>query len=701
MPSLTLFAKIGENFTEDSEYPGTGLGYIYWAYNSFSDYYGHGKSIKCKFAREDYAEILDGKELVSIGGISARLANVDIDRNIPASAPRLDVISVSRSLTNLPFRNGVQSSSGLVDIGSLKISTILYDGLLFSPKFSIADAEPIVFPMSVSADLYGPESAYIPRLTVNYQPAHPTIKSLAPGNGGYFPKNELKRLSWDYKYPDNAFGYITQKSYTIEILNGSSTTAKTFTGTTYRKYADIPAGTVTADTMKWRVKSTTIDDIETPWSEWVILQTIDSIPTVTPTAPINTYLDKEGKIHFSWNYDISTGTSQTRADLQYSTDSVIWNDLARVTGASTSADIDSSLLPGGTIYWRVRGYNSDGAAGDWSGAVSFVLRGAPNPPIIDTVTSDPRPTIKWQAVGQISYQLKIGDILDTGETAGTAKSYQVLEYLPKGEYPLQLRIKNDLGQWSSWTNGTVSIRFTAPAVPNVSYTAAGQYVQLTVTNASKFSKLYLLRDGNPVGKFLNGTYWDYTAVSINHYTVRGVDASDRWSDRELTVKNQMPKGILLAAAGKLDQTIWLQYTLNAPRELTSTIQSAGEYIQLAGRRWPVRISSGNDTAQYTILAAEFEKNLRDVLEPLVRTHQTVLYRNNAGNRVYGTINDIEYTDQWMGDLLIHSVGITISQVDFRETIDYDPPATAKAYSLSSRSTEVEILIGRSPMGSVD
>ena len=693
MPSLTLFARICENFREDSEHPGTGLGYIRWAYNSFSDYNGYGQTIKCKFAREDYAEILDGKELVSITNISARLADVYIDSNISASAPKLNVISVYSSLAKLPFKNGVQTSSGTADIGTLKISTILYDGLLFSPNFYITDAEPIKFPMSVSADLYGPESAYPPRLTVNYQPAHPTIKSLTPGNGGYFSKNETKRLSWDYKYPDNTFGYITQKSYTIEILNGSSTTAKSFTGTTFRKYADIPAGTVTADTMKWRVKSTTTDNIETPWSEWVTLQTIDSIPTVTPTAPVNTYLNKEGAVSFSWDYDISTGTSQTRADLQYSTDGLIWNDLARVTGASTSADIDSSLLPGGTVYWRVRGYNSDGKAGDWSGAVSFVLRGAPNPPIIDSVSNDPRPVIKWQAAGQVAFQLQVGELLDTGETAGTVKSYQVLDYLPQGEYPLRLRIKNDLGQWSAWTAGTVSIRFSAPAVPDVTFAAAGKYVQLTVRNASRFSSLYLLRDGKPAGKFSNNTYMDYTAGSINHYTIRGVDASDRWADKDLTIENQMPKGVLLASVDDLENPAWLQYTLNAPRELSGTVQSAGEYVYLAGRRWPVWVSSGSDSAQYTIQAAEFDRDLRGIIDPLVKAHRTVLYRDSSGNRVFGIIDQAEYASQWAGDLLVHSVVITLSQVDFMETIEYDPPARPAAYSLRSAGGRVEILIG--------
>jgi len=693
MPSITLLARIGEGFTEDSEYPGTGLGYIHWGYNSFSDYYGYGKSIKCKFAREDYAEILDGKELVSIEGISARLANVYIGPHISTSAPRLDAISVYNSLAKLPFKNGVQSSSGLVDIGNLKISTILYDGLLLSPVFSITDAEPIVFPLSISADLYGPESAYPPRLTVNYRPAHPTIKSPAPGNGGYFPKNEPKRLSWDYQYPSNTFGYITQKSYTVEILDGSSTTAKTFTETTSRKYVDIPAGTVTADTMKWRVKSITTDNIETPWSDWVTLQTVDSLPTVTPVSPVNTYLDKEGAVSFAWNYDISTGTSQTRVDLQYSTDGIIWNDLAKVTGSLPAAEVDSSLLPGGTVYWRVRGYNSDGEAGDWSGVVSFVLRGAPNPPIIDTVSSGPRPSVKWQAAGQVAFQLQIGEILDTGEIAGTAKSYQVLDYLPQGDYPLRLRIKNDLGQWSAWAAGTVSIRFSVPSVPDVFYTAAGQYVQLAVINATEFSTLYLLRDGKPVGRFSGNTYLDYAAGSVNHYTIRGVDASDCWADTEITVENRMPKGVLLAPADDLENPVWLQYTLNAPRELTNTVQATGEYVYLAGRRWPVWITSGSDTAQYTILAAEIGRDLRGMLEPLAKAHQAVLYRNSAGDRVYGVIDQIEYTSQWAGDLLVHSAVITLSQVDFMETVDYEPPSHPAAYSLRDAGNRVEILIG--------
>lgn len=94
--------------------------------------------------------------------------------------------------------------------------------------------------------------------------------------------------------------------------------------------------------------------------------------TATATAPKSTTVDGTLPINFAWS--ASGDGTQTKAELQWSTDNAAWTDLATVNSAAQTWTAPALSFPGGTIYWRVRATNTFGAVGNWSSSVSFTVK---------------------------------------------------------------------------------------------------------------------------------------------------------------------------------------------------------------------------------------------------------------------------------------------------------------------------------------
>ena len=108
----------------------------------------------------------------------------------------------------------------------------------------------------------------------------------------------------------------------------------------------------------------------------------------TPIAPRSTRLDGAAPINFSWQ-TADTWGAQTKAELQWSADNAVWEDLATVDGSGTTWTAPAVKFPAGTIYWRVRATNEYFEVGPWSNGVSFTVEYAATSQVepIDSPTS--------------------------------------------------------------------------------------------------------------------------------------------------------------------------------------------------------------------------------------------------------------------------------------------------------------------------
>ena len=268
--------------------------------------------------------------------------------------------------------------------------------------------------------------------------------SVSPSSGSYVPKGKANTLRWSLVNPSSILGkysIVSSRLYWRNASDADYTVIDCGAATSYT----MPAGTFTDDTIYWGVEITTQNGKNIRYADRR-LSTQEPLGVATPESPINTVEDGSAPIRLTWSYANSSGMDPTASDLQVSSDGATWTDLPQVAGSAIEYTAPADSLPGGTVYWRVRAYNQDGAAGDWSAAVSFVNVAAPAAPMVSS-DGAPYTTITWQAVGQQAYELTV-DGRSRGITFGQGKSVTLPEPLADGEHTVAVRIQGSFGLWS-------------------------------------------------------------------------------------------------------------------------------------------------------------------------------------------------------------------------------------------------------------
>lgn len=497
---------------------------------------------------------------------------------------------------------------------------------------------------------------------------------------GFANEKEPIEIGWDIKYyyvgDNEEKKYLTsttrvQKNATIKWRNKGSSSENIIENVGKNQRYTFPANTFSADSIEWCVKIMSDDDIWGDYSEWYELSTMDSLPTTRPIAPVNAYIDTTSENLFEWQHDISTGTNQSRFDLQYSTDGATWTDMASEETDRCNYLLPAGSLPTGKLFWRVRTYNSDGVEGGWSDPASIIGIGKPKAPGITDITNQARPKISWQADDQIAFRVQVysGDalLIDSMETAGSTKSYRITEYLDDGRYTFRVRIKNSNGQLSDWSAASADITTVKPTPPVVSVRAVENAAYITAQLAEDISKAYLLRDGVPVAKF-TGSYYDYSETGEHEYAVRAINVDDDFVDSEpVSVHISIERVAQIAPEDDLPSVIRLQYRRGEPTTLSAGIEPTGEQMNFAGRRYPVyefgEFLTESYESSYSVRTQEEWNRIKE----LAKSRKPVLYRDIRGNRFYGIISSLKFDQDW------YSTDFTISflRIDHVDRIEYD------------------------------
>lgn len=233
----------------------------------------------------------------------------------------------------------------------------------------------------------------------------------------------------------------------------------------------VPANTFPSGTLEWRVK-VTANSGTTTTSAWQEITTTDVTPTAKPVSPSGIVIDATIVNRFSWKHIISTGTPQSKADLQWSADGTTWNTLVTVTGENQYYDVPANKFTSGTKYWRVRTYNTDGTPSKWSDKAEFIAINAPSAPSIVIQSTGPRPRITWQTSEQEAYQLTLSSGYASGTVYGTEKAWRSPVYLADGRYTIRVRVQNKYGMWSEWSAAALPVSHTEGEAITLSVDAA-------------------------------------------------------------------------------------------------------------------------------------------------------------------------------------------------------------------------------------
>ena len=522
------------------------------------------------------------------------------------------------------------------------------------------------------AIFYGEKSTRKPFLTCEYSNDNVGIKAdnFSPSSGAFVNRFQKNTFTWgatdDTTITQVCFAEIKQTSAVFEWRVKNASTSNTISVSGATTACTVPANTFPSGTIEWRVKATANSGTTTT-SAWQEITTTDVTPSCKPVSPSGIVIDATIVNRFSWQHIISTGTPQSKADLQWSADGTTWNTLATVAGENQYYDVPANTFTSGTKYWRVRTYNTDGTASAWSEKAEFIAINAPSAPSIVIQSTGPRPRITWQTSEQEAYQLTLSNGYASGTVYGTEKAWRSPVYLADGSYTVRVRVQNKYGMWSEWSAAALPVSHTDGEAITLSVDAAHE-AALTWQTAGSYDFYLVERDGVAIGRTIQKQYVDHTSIGSVTYRVRGCYAdSDNYGVSNSATIEILPETNMIC---DLETGVWLEMRLSETQLRTNrTSFSAGvSTVHLAGLAYPVEERSEQRDRALSVACAwpHAQRAAALALEALVG--RLVCLKDRYGNMAIGTLPSLESNcDEFM-----RRYSFTISHTNREEAIALDP-----------------------------
>ena len=522
------------------------------------------------------------------------------------------------------------------------------------------------------AVFYGEKSTRKPFLTCEYSNDNVGIKAdnLSPSAGAFVNRTQKNTFTWDAEDDTDptqvCFAEVKQTSAVFEWRVKNTSTSNTISVSGATTACTVPANTFPSGTIEWRVK-VTANSGTTTTSAWQEITATDVTPTAKPVSPSGIVIDATIVNRFSWQHIISTGTPQSKADLQWSADGTTWNTLATVTGENQYYDVPANTFTSGTKYWRVRTYNTDNTASEWSDKAEFIAINAPSAPSIVIQSTGPRPRITWQTSEQEAYQLTISSGYASGTVYGTEKAWRSPVYLADGSYTVRVRVQNKYGMWSEWSAAALPISHTEGEAITMTATA-GHEAAITWQTAGSYNFYLVERDGVAIARTVQKQYIDHTSIGSVTYRVRGCyDESDNYGVSNSDTVEILPETNMIC---DLETGVWLEMRLSETQLRTNrTSFSAGvSTVHLAGLAYPVEERSEQRDRAMSVACAwpHAQRAAALALEALVG--RLVCLKDRYGNMAIGSLPSLESNcDEFM-----RRYSFTISHTNREEAITLDP-----------------------------
>lgn len=494
---------------------------------------------------------------------------------------------------------------------------------------------------SVSATVYTDKGAYKPYMEIEYEDTTVGLepKTITPANGSYSPKNKAISITWSAQATGDCLGEIIQTGCTVQYRLNDTSTIKTVTGTTQTSL-EIPASAVTGAQIQYRVTLTASSGVQMT-SDWITLSTTEAAGDAKAVSPKNATLDGSKANLFSWEHIIPTGTAQTAFDLQTSSNGTTWTTLLSGTTAETSAVIPANTLTGGDLYWRVRTYNTDGVAGEWSEPAHCIVVAAPAAPLVSIVDSAPRFAIRWQQAGQQGFEIMLDGKL-IAKRFGATSSYQYDGYLDSGSHVVQVRIQNQYGLWSAWGAASLTIANVSGAEIALSV-EADNTITLQWSTADAYHAYLIYRDGLLIGQTPNTSFKDNFALGDVSYQVRGIYDDTGY----YTLSNVAAVSVRVSALmiSPIKSPSWQRIPLSTSslRSRTHSATQAVSYLHYTGSALPsAEIGEALDkTYRFDAAFLRANRAAAEAFESLIG--QLVCIKDPDGYRVIGVLGTYSMT----------------------------------------------------------
>lgn len=522
------------------------------------------------------------------------------------------------------------------------------------------------------AIFYGAKSSYKPFLECEYSNDNVGIKAenFAPASGAFVNRTQKNTFTWDTTddtdLTQTCFAEIKQTSAVFEWRVKNASTSKTISVSGPTTSCTVPANTFPSGTLEWRVK-VTANSGTTTTSAWQEITTTDVTPTAKPVSPSGIVIDATIANRFSWKHIISTGTPQSKADLQWSADGTTWNTLATVTGENQYYDVPANKFTSGTKYWRVRTYNTDGTPSEWSDKAEFIAINAPSAPSIVIQSTGPRPRITWQTTEQEAYQLTLSSGYASGTVYGTEKAWRSPVYLADGSYTIRVRVQNKYGMWSEWSAAALPVSHTEGEAITLSVDAAHE-AALTWQTAGSYDFYLIERDGVAIARTAQKQYVDHTSIGSVTYRVRGCYAdSDNYGVSNAVTAEILPDTAMIC---DLESGTWQRLPLSETILRTNRISRAATIstVHLSGLAYPVAERTEFRDMAVQISCAFTAKNRAAALALEALVGRLVCAKTTQGDMVTGYLAALEKN----ADAIMSRYSFEIQNIHHEEAITLDP-----------------------------
>lgn len=522
------------------------------------------------------------------------------------------------------------------------------------------------------AIIFGAKSTRKPSLVCEYSDdtVGITADGFAPTAGAFVNRFEKNMFTWrcddDTADSQVCFAEIKQTSAVFEwrVKNASASNTISVSGATTA--CTVPANTFPSGTIEWRVK-VTANSGTTTTSAWQEITTTDVTPSCKPVSPSGIVIDATIANRFSWQHIISTGTPQSKADLQWSADGTTWNTLATVTGAARQWTCPAGTLTSSIKYWRVRTYNADGIAGEWSDAAQIVVIAAPTAPSIQIKSTGPRPSISWQTFEQEAYQVELDGKLSVGTHYGTDKTWTSPAYLADGSHTVRVRVQNQYGMWSDWGAAALPVTNTPGASITLSVQASS-VADLNWQTSGSYDFYLVYRNDKPIAKLTQTQYTDELSSGNVIYQVRGcyADSSNYGLSSAVTVTITTGQYVTLygIASGK---KVMLKHCGLKNQPVQNAINRDIQYIFMYGSTYPHAERSEFVTKKVGGTAVFLPGEDKAGFDALIG--ELVCLKTQSGEMVIGYLNETSDTSRVNPDKSV--VNFSIQQIDYAEVIDID------------------------------
>ena len=489
----------------------------------------------------------------------------------------------------------------------------------------------------------------------------PRIDSPTPSSG-YVPNDKAQEFNWSLVQPTSQTAKVqaTQLSAVFKWRENAGSVIHEIPVSGSQTRVTVPAGTFNTDSFQWMVTATASGNV-TASSDWMTCTTLEATSTAKALSPKSTVIQSGADITFAWEHIISTGSAPTGYDIQYSTDQSLWLDLLSGKTSETTAVLANNTLPGGTVYWHVRTYNTDGLAGAWSDPAEIIVIAPPATPVITLEQISPRPVIRWTSTDQAAYEL---EIVDVGSAAryGSENRYQTKSILPDGLHTVRVRIQNRYSQWSAWAEASFTIFNTPGGSISLSALASANGDVSLSWSQGAFTGYEVLRDGVVIARTDQAAYTDRWAVGQVQYQVRGiVDAAGNYSLSNAVALAVSVRTVQIAPVSGGDW-LALPYTTTDIREVATSVSRAVTYQQFLGAQLPTATVSEALTISHQLSTALpwARKTDANSLEAMIG--QLVCVKDPRGERFVGVLGSYSKTSS----RFYIAYSLTITPVDWEE-----------------------------------